>query len=304
MLFECWLQLRGEAGKRQIASIGRGRKLALTHNLGGAPGECVSLRQRRRLRAERVAGTAPRDGRAVPLARVGGGTALLRSRVMSAAAPTAPRIPAIDPFAVVIESRPCDGLAVTSPSQTVNPGAIARMPPRQAGGLYLKADLFSGARSGDPGQAGGPPRSASASSKTARSASNGEVGRHLYLVSEGAFGVFVSGDNDAHQVRVATLGRGACFGEMALLTGEPRSATVLADGDAELLRLDKERFSELVRRRPEHRLDAQRIVEPPPPCRVAEHQGIGRGGPPSGRAPARAGSLPTPHPHIAGQFAH
>jgi len=43
MLFECWLQLRGEAGKRQIASISRGRKLALTHNLGGAPGECVSF---------------------------------------------------------------------------------------------------------------------------------------------------------------------------------------------------------------------------------------------------------------------
>ena len=43
MLFETWLQLRGEAGKRQIASIARGRKLALTHNLGGAPGECVSF---------------------------------------------------------------------------------------------------------------------------------------------------------------------------------------------------------------------------------------------------------------------
>src|SRR5213592_573884 len=43
MLFVCWLQLRGEAGKRQIASVARGRKLALTHNLGGAPGECVSF---------------------------------------------------------------------------------------------------------------------------------------------------------------------------------------------------------------------------------------------------------------------
>ncbi|MCL4422727.1 MAG: acetyl-CoA acetyltransferase [Actinobacteria bacterium] len=44
MLFEAWLQLRGEAPKeRAIGSIAQGRKLALTHNLGGSPGECVSF---------------------------------------------------------------------------------------------------------------------------------------------------------------------------------------------------------------------------------------------------------------------
>jgi acetyl-CoA C-acetyltransferase len=44
MMFECWLQLRREAPeKRQIRSIDAGRKLALTHNLGGQPGECVSF---------------------------------------------------------------------------------------------------------------------------------------------------------------------------------------------------------------------------------------------------------------------
>ncbi|AHH18396.1 acetyl-CoA acetyltransferase [Nocardia nova] len=44
MMFECWLQLRGEAPEqRRIASIAKGRKLALTHNLGGQPGECVSF---------------------------------------------------------------------------------------------------------------------------------------------------------------------------------------------------------------------------------------------------------------------
>jgi acetyl-CoA C-acetyltransferase len=42
MLFECWLQLRGEAGDRQIATVGAGKRLALSHNLGGSPGECVS----------------------------------------------------------------------------------------------------------------------------------------------------------------------------------------------------------------------------------------------------------------------
>jgi acetyl-CoA C-acetyltransferase len=42
MLFECWLQLREEAGERQIKTVAQGRRLALTHNLGGTPGECVS----------------------------------------------------------------------------------------------------------------------------------------------------------------------------------------------------------------------------------------------------------------------
>jgi len=44
MMFECWLQLRGEAPEqRRIASLSPTRKLALTHNLGGQPGECVSF---------------------------------------------------------------------------------------------------------------------------------------------------------------------------------------------------------------------------------------------------------------------
>jgi acetyl-CoA C-acetyltransferase len=44
MLFECWLQLRHEAPpERRVAAVERGRKLALTHNLGGGPGACVSF---------------------------------------------------------------------------------------------------------------------------------------------------------------------------------------------------------------------------------------------------------------------
>jgi acetyl-CoA C-acetyltransferase len=41
MLFEAWLQLRGEAGDRQIPSMTK--RKALTHNLGGSPGACVSF---------------------------------------------------------------------------------------------------------------------------------------------------------------------------------------------------------------------------------------------------------------------
>jgi acetyl-CoA C-acetyltransferase len=39
MLYECWLQFRGEAGERQLEDP----RLALTHNLGGRPGSCVSF---------------------------------------------------------------------------------------------------------------------------------------------------------------------------------------------------------------------------------------------------------------------
>jgi acetyl-CoA C-acetyltransferase len=43
MFYECWLQLRGEATPdRQIATV-TDRNLALTHNLGGYPGEMVSF---------------------------------------------------------------------------------------------------------------------------------------------------------------------------------------------------------------------------------------------------------------------
>lgn len=39
MLYENWLQFRGEAGERQLDKP----KLGLTHNLGGRPGNCVSF---------------------------------------------------------------------------------------------------------------------------------------------------------------------------------------------------------------------------------------------------------------------
>ena len=39
MLFECWLQFRGQAGDRQLDDP----QLGLTHNLGGRPGACVSF---------------------------------------------------------------------------------------------------------------------------------------------------------------------------------------------------------------------------------------------------------------------
>ena len=44
MMYECWLQLRGEAPpERQVARAAQPAALALTNNIGGAPGDCVAF---------------------------------------------------------------------------------------------------------------------------------------------------------------------------------------------------------------------------------------------------------------------
>ena len=43
MMFEAWLQLRGEAPADAPDRAPPDRNLALTHNLGGYPGEMVSF---------------------------------------------------------------------------------------------------------------------------------------------------------------------------------------------------------------------------------------------------------------------
>lgn len=80
----------------------------------------------------------------------------------------------------------------------------------------------------------------------------------------GAANVFVS--KNGSRVRVASLGTGDCFGEMSLLTGEPRSATVRADGDCYVMEIGKPVMAELLRDAPSYleklsELLAQRKME-------------------------------------------
>lgn len=50
--------------------------------------------------------------------------------------------------------------------------------------------------------------------------------------------------------RVATLKAPSFFGEMALMTGQPREATVVALNEVECLRIDKAGFQGILQRRP------------------------------------------------------
>jgi small-conductance mechanosensitive channel/CRP-like cAMP-binding protein len=71
----------------------------------------------------------------------------------------------------------------------------------------------------------------------------------LYVIAEGRVDIRVSVEGNTRSV--ATLGSNDFFGEMGLLTGEPRSASVVALTDVHCYRLGKEVFETVLRRRPE-----------------------------------------------------
>lgn len=90
----------------------------------------------------------------------------------------------------------------------------------------------------------------------ARVFSEGDEGDALYIVDQGEVDLFVdrstqalgaapAGDFAAAE-KVAQLGPGEAFGEMALLTGETRSATAVAASDVVLWRIPTADFTELV----------------------------------------------------------
>lgn len=76
----------------------------------------------------------------------------------------------------------------------------------------------------------------------------------VYFISSGQVEIVVNG----HKIKA---GPGEFFGEMAILTGEPRSADVTAIDFSELLTLSRADFRELLRRYPEMRIPIAEIAK-------------------------------------------
>jgi small-conductance mechanosensitive channel/CRP-like cAMP-binding protein len=74
----------------------------------------------------------------------------------------------------------------------------------------------------------------------------GEPGSSAYVVCDGAVRVLL----EPGSREVATLGVGEYFGEMSLLTGEARTATVRAKGDCQVLEIAAEGFRRLLMQNP------------------------------------------------------
>jgi small-conductance mechanosensitive channel/CRP-like cAMP-binding protein len=78
----------------------------------------------------------------------------------------------------------------------------------------------------------------------------GATAHWLYILTKGEAEVRIAG-SDGVDTKVAEIKAPSFFGEMALMTGAPREATVIAKTDVECLRVDKDDFRDILARRPE-----------------------------------------------------
>ena len=79
--------------------------------------------------------------------------------------------------------------------------------------------------------------------------SEGQPGASMYVIANGEVKVFTNGPGGT-TVYLAKLGEGDFFGEVSMLTGKPRTATITASQRTELLRLDKEKLDNALAKYP------------------------------------------------------
>ncbi len=93
-----------------------------------------------------------------------------------------------------------------------------------------------------------------------RLVNQGDAGDAMFVIGSGHAEVLVTNESGREQV-VARLGPGEFFGEMALLTGEPRSATVEASDDMQVVVVYSNAMRAVLERRPDLARDIAEVVE-------------------------------------------
>lgn len=88
----------------------------------------------------------------------------------------------------------------------------------------------------------------------------GALGDWLYIVAQGQAQVRVASDDGQSSRHVANLNPGDFFGEMGLMTGGERTASVVALSDVACYRLDKHDLTDILTRRPEIAEDMAKIL--------------------------------------------
>lgn len=80
-------------------------------------------------------------------------------------------------------------------------------------------------------------------------ARQGDTGDCLFVISRGTIAIWLEAHGSRH--KLAELGAGEIVGEMSLMTGEPRRATIMAHTDLDCYVLDKPSFEAVLLQRPE-----------------------------------------------------
>ena len=87
----------------------------------------------------------------------------------------------------------------------------------------------------------------------------GAVAHWLYIIVSGEADVWLESP-DHERVHLNTLVSGNVFGEMGMMTGAPRRATVTACTDVECYRLDKAGFEDILSERPDIAMEISMIL--------------------------------------------
>jgi len=79
----------------------------------------------------------------------------------------------------------------------------------------------------------------------------GDAGESMFILSEGMLHAFIKNSSNGERIRVGQIEPGEFFGEMSLLTGEPRTASIVAGTDVIAHEITKDHMRALLTKRPE-----------------------------------------------------
>ncbi len=82
----------------------------------------------------------------------------------------------------------------------------------------------------------------------------GDENNQLFIIESGKIRVFVNGE-DGKQVTLNFMGEGEYFGELALIDGNPRSASVMTVSDSVFVTVSRKNFQQFIASHPEYALD-------------------------------------------------
>ena len=89
----------------------------------------------------------------------------------------------------------------------------------------------------------------------------GDDGDAMYLIDQGSLGIYVAMEDDPEPKKIGEIGDGDIVGEMALIKNAPRSATIIAQTDTRMMRMEKDAFKRIILQSPQMKQAVRALAE-------------------------------------------